>query len=124
MKKTLFFDFSGTLVRMRPPELLVDVNILENLSDKFELGIITGARKAETLNILNKLKIKDLFQIVITADDSRLRKPNPGLFPKIKIAAYIGDMRKDEFLAKNAKVPFFRINKKYNINQILKKILL
>lgn len=123
MKYVIFFDFSGTLVKMRPPKLLASFRLLQKLSNYFELGIVTGARKTETLNILNKLKIRDLFSSVITADDSRYRKPNPKLLPKLKIIAYVGDTKKDERLAKNAKITFFRVNYKYNVNSIIKKLI-
>jgi phosphoglycolate phosphatase-like HAD superfamily hydrolase len=119
----IFFDFAGTLVKMRPATLLAKRFLLEKLSKRFKLGIITGGKRTETQNILNKLKIQDIISLKITADDSKLRKPDGRLFPKMKIFAYIGDTKKDESLAKNGKVPFFRVNKKYNINQIIKKIL-
>lgn len=125
MKKTyIYFDFSGTLVKMRPTKLLADRTMLKKLSKKYKLGIITGAKRPETWNILNKLKITKLFNLLITASDSKLRKPNARLFPNKKIAAYIGDTKKDEVFAKNGRVPFFRVNKKYNINQVIKKLIL
>jgi len=122
-KNYIFFDFAGTLVKMRPATLLAKRFLLEKLSKRFKLGIITGGKRTETQNILNKLKIQDIISIKITADDSKLRKPDGRLFPKKKSFAYIGDTKKDEFFAKNGKVPFFRVNKKYNINKIIKKLL-
>lgn len=108
---------------MRPATLLVQKKLLKRLTQKYFLGIITGAQKPETINIVNKLKIENLFSILITADDSKLRKPDAKLFPNKNITAYIGDTKKDEVFAKNGKVTFFRVNKKYNINQILEKLL-
>ena len=122
-KQFIFFDFAGTLVRMRPARLSVKRSNLIKLREKYCLGIITGAGKSETMNILNKLKIYDLFSLIITKDDSNLRKPNAKLFPNSEIAFYIGDTKKDELLARNANVAFFRVNKKYNINDILQKII-
>ena len=122
--KFIFFDLSGTLVKMRPATLLVNLSLLKDLTKKYSLGIITGARRTETVNILNKLKIYKRFKIIITADDSRLKKPDPRLFPKFKISAYIGDAKKDVIFARNANITFFRINKKYNINQVIKKLVL
>lgn len=125
MLKTMyiFFDFSGTLVKMRPATPLINISLLKKLSERFKLGIITGAKRSETENVLKKLKIYNLFQIIITADDNKLRKPNPKLFPNLSIYAYIGDTIKDKLFAKNAGVTFFRVNKKYNINQIIGKLL-
>lgn len=119
----IFFDFSGTLVKMRPSKLLADKLLLKKLKGKYVLGIITGAKRTETINILTKLEIINLFEVVITADDSKFRKPNAKLFPKLTIFAYIGDGCKDYIFAKNADITFFRVNKKYNINQILEKLI-
>lgn len=108
---------------MRPATLLVENRLLNKISQKYILGIITGAKKPETWSILERLDIKELFDTVITADDLSLRKPNPDIFPKVNIVAYIGDQKKDEVFAKNGGVAFFRVNNKYNINQIIKKLI-
>ncbi len=121
-KEYIFFDFSGTIAKMRPGKLLVNVSLLKELSEKYCLGIVTGGRKSEVNNILKKFGVAQIFTKVITADDTRFRKPNPKIISKLKINTYIGDSKKDEEFAKNLKVPFFRINKKYNINQVIRKI--
>jgi len=118
----IIFDFAGTLVLMRPPKLLASKTALYKLSSKYQLGIITGARRSETKNIIRKLKLVSLFKLIITADDSVYRKPNPKLFfiaPKV----YIGDTKKDELMAKLAKISFIKVNKNNNINQIIKSLL-
>jgi len=74
------FDFAGTLVKMRPATLLANKRLLNLLSKKFNLSIFTGAKKVETMNILDKLEIRTYFQSVITADDTAFRKPNPKYF--------------------------------------------
>ncbi|MDP3994674.1 MAG: HAD family hydrolase [bacterium] len=119
----ILFDFAGTLATMRPATLLVNKSLLKRLYKTYLLGIITGAGKTEVINILNKLEIFDLFSLVISADDSKYKKPNRKLVPKVNILAYIGDSKKDETFAQNAKLAFFRVNKKYNINAILKELL-
>lgn len=121
--KYIFFDFTGTLVKMRPAKLLADKLLLKKLTGKYRLGIITGAKRTETINILKKLDILKIFQVVITASDNVVRKPDPRLFPSLPIYGYIGDAKKDSVFAKNAGITFFRINKKYNINQIIKNLL-
>lgn len=118
----IFFDFAGTLVKMRPATLLVEKKQLDRLSKYFLLGIITGARKAETLNILQKLNIKDIFTTIVASDDTIYKKPDKRVFPRVNIKFYIGDTKKDELLAKNAKVTFFRINNKYNINNVINNL--
>ncbi len=118
----IIFDFAGTLVLMRPPKLLADKTTLYKLSSQYQLGIITGAGRSETENIIRKLKLVSLFKMVITANDSVYRKPNPKLFfitPKI----YIGDTKKDESMAKSANIPFIRVNRNNSINQIIKSLL-
>ena len=118
----IFFDFAGTLVKMRPATLLVDKKQLDRLSKYFLLGIITGARKAETLNILQKLNIKDIFTTIVASDDTIYKKPDKRGFPRVNIKFYIGDTKKDELVAKNAKVTFFRINNKQNINNVINNL--
>lgn len=119
----VFFDFAGTLVKMRPATLLARKGLLKNLANIYRLGIITGARKNEVLNILRKTQVEQYFSMVITSDNSQYKKPDLRLFPKVKIAAYIGDTKKDEILAINAKVAFFEVNNKYNVNSIIKKLI-
>ena len=119
MSNILLFDFSGTLVNMRPPTLLIKRDVLERLSQKFKFGIITGGPRSETTNILKKLNIYSLFdpQLIITKDDTFLRKPDPLLITSFlkkvdsKKAIYIGDRSKDLKLAKAAKIPFIYVGK-------------
>ncbi|MBL7036312.1 HAD family hydrolase [Candidatus Microgenomates bacterium] len=122
LKKYIIFDFAGTIVKMRPAKLLVKKELLLKISTKYNLGIITGAKKTETMNILSKLGINKLFSTIITSEDSILKKPNPKLFPILPIIAYVGDTKKDFYFAKNAGITFFRVNKCCNINQILERM--
>lgn len=111
-RNTIVFDFSGTLVKMRPPVLLVKKGVLENLAKRYQLGIVTGARRTETLNILTKLNIKKMFSAIISKDDTKFRKPDPKLLMIVekklaaKVTAYIGDSKNDRVMAKAKKVPF------------------
>lgn len=126
-QKIILFDFSGTIVNMRPAKLLVNKNLLAKMAINCILGIVTGARRTETLNILKKLKVSKFFEIIITKDDSKFSKPDTRTINKIKniykVKIYIGDTKKDECFAKNINVSFFRVNKRYNINKILKDII-
>lgn len=121
--KYIFFDFSGTVVKMRPAKLMASRSLLNLLSRQYLLGIITGAKRSETYNILKKINIINKFKIIITKDDSEFCKPNPQLFPKVLIKAYIGDSKKDQQLAINAKLPFFRVNKKCKINKVIRELI-
>jgi phosphoglycolate phosphatase-like HAD superfamily hydrolase len=123
-KITILFDLSGTLVKMRPAKLLINRNLLKSLFLKASLGIITGAKKTETLNILSKLNIAQFFDYLITKDDSRYKKPNKKLIENVsrrlrsKRIIYIGDAKSDYLLAKNSNVKFFYVGKrKYGIYQ-------
>lgn len=86
------------------------------------LGIVTGAKRAETINILGKLGIKKLFSTIITKDDTLYKKPDPRVLPNVKIKAYIGDGKKDELLAFAKSVPFYRVTKKCKITSIISKL--
>lgn len=114
-KLAIIFDFSGTLVKMRPASLLIRKQFLKNASKKYKLGIITGAKRTETINITTKLGLLKLFPAIITKDDTRLRKPNPKLLEMIerklsaKIAVYVGDSKKDKLMAEAKGVPFIMV---------------
>lgn len=130
--KSIIFDLSGTLVKMRPPRLLIDSPFLKKIAKMSRLGIITGAKRSETLNVLRKLKILNYFNWIITKDDSSFRKPDKRLFKKIKYKIpigriiYVGDTKKDYLLAKNAGIRFCYVGKrKYGIyqNKYINKII-
>lgn len=132
MKRHLIiFDFAGTLATMRPATLLIPKDLLMRLARKYKLGIITGGKRAEVKNIINKLKISQYFgdNLIITKDDTVLRKPDARLLQLImkrsgvKRAIYIGDSIKDYTMAKNAQVPFLRITRDQSIEQIASILL-
>jgi phosphoglycolate phosphatase-like HAD superfamily hydrolase len=114
-KLIVLFDFAGTLVNMRPARLLVEPMVLQQLSEKFRLVIATGASRSETINILNKLQISKLFDLIITASDTKYQKPETGLITNFiksdQIAAYFGDSLKDYQLAQALNIPFYYIGK-------------
>lgn len=136
MRDIIIFDFSGTLVKMRPAKLLLQRKLLLKLNNKYKLAIVTGAKGKETINILNKLKIKDNFSIIVTKDDSNFRKPNQKLFLLIKNkivfnkAWYVGDKLKDYEFATNSGIEFLFVGKKKvgvkqdkNINKLLEYLI-
>ena len=134
MKTALIFDLSGTLVQMRPAKLLLNKSSIATAVRYFDLGIVTGAKKTETMNILKKLKIDRYFKFIITADTSNYRKPDSKLLFLIdgnyERISYIGDTKKDYQLAKNANIDFYYVGKKKwgiyqntNINRIFSYII-
>ena len=135
MKNLLIFDLSGTLVKMRPASLLVERQLLTTLKGKFKLAIVTGAKRKETENILKKLNISSLFELIITKDDSAYKKPDNRIYKLLKKqiqfdqAIYIGDTKKDYLFAKNSNIPFYYVGtsklgekQDKSINKLLKYI--
>lgn len=122
----IIFDFAGTLVRMRPATLLIPKSLLRRIAQKYKLGIITGGKRAEVRNIIKKLKINQYFRdnLIITKDDTLLRKPDPRLLQLImkrsgnKKVVYIGDRITDYIMARDAQVPFFQVTRDKSIEQI------
>lgn len=118
MKNLIIFDFLGTLASMRPPKLLINKSVLEANKRQSYLAIISGGPKTEINNILIKLGINDLFDLVITKDDTNLRKPNPKLIELVrekflvKKTIYVGDTLKDFKMASNANISFIFIGKR------------
>ena len=126
IKKCIIFDFAGTLVKMRPATLLIPLDMLQQLSRKYQLGIITGGGRAEVWNIIKRLGICAYFprKMVITKDDTNLRKPNARLLAfamsqfGVTSAVYVGDSTKDQQMAKATHMLFYRIGNKESIGQI------
>lgn len=54
------------------------LKLLKEISkSKIKLALVTSSEKIVTYNILDKLKIRDLFDCIITKDDTDKNKPNP-----------------------------------------------
>lgn len=111
---SIIFDFSDTLVKMRPARLLICRSLLVKLGIWYKLGIITGGRKVEVFNIIRKLNLGKLFfePNIITKSDTPWAKPNYRLLKEMerrinsKLLLYIGDSKNDSIMAKNANIPF------------------
>ena len=90
--------------------LLIDKNLLKNLSQKYVLAVFTGRSKKEADYVLRVNGIKKYFSKTIAMEDVSKRKPNPeGLLKiangyKTKDAYYFGDMIDDMQAAKAAKI--------------------
>lgn len=116
----IIFDFAGTLVEMRPPQLLVRRGLLRRLSRRYQLAILTGGNRKEVINILKKLTIKNYFDeaFIVTKSDTGLRKPDPRLLKsllslgKTNKAVYIGDKIKDYRMAAALGVKFIYVGKR------------
>ncbi len=90
--------------------LLIDRNLLKNLSKKYVLAVFTGRNKKEADYVLKVNGIKKYFSKTIAMEDISKGKPDPeGLLKiangcKTKDAYYFGDMIDDMQAAKAAKM--------------------
>ena len=99
--------------------LIPDPHIVFNLSHNCHLAIVTGRPRDEAIYPLEKFRIYEVFECIITEDDiqeaggTHLRKPDPfsilkciECFPSISSGDiyYIGDMPDDMIAAKRAGV--------------------
>ncbi|NTV22817.1 MAG: histidinol-phosphate transaminase [Nanoarchaeota archaeon] len=92
-------------------KLIIDIEILERLSNRFRLGIVTGRPKRDADYTIDKFCLRRFFSTIITLDDVREGKPDPeGILIakkalKGKNAIYIGDTVDDINAAKSAGIP-------------------
>lgn len=101
-------DGKGGLIENE--ELLIDKNLLENLSEKHCLAVFTGRPKKEAEYSLEYFGIRKYFSAIITMDDldASEQKPKPkGLFKIItrlqgKKVYYLGDTPDDMMCASSA----------------------
>jgi HAD superfamily phosphatase len=88
--------------------LIVKKTILEGLSKRYKLGIITGRPKRDADYTIDKLGLRKFFPVMITLDDVESGKPDPeGILKAMKIlgakkAAYFGDTVDDIIAAMGA----------------------
>ncbi len=108
--------------------------VLESLSRKHRLGVVTNRRRAGVDTILKNFDLEKYFEVLIRKEDVVNPKPHPEpllmALEKLKIkpedAVYIGDNEVDVQTAKAAavKVIIFSENKieeaDYNINSLIK----
>ncbi len=70
------------------------LDILKNLKqNKAKIALATGSYQRETLMLLDKFNIKDLFDAIITSDNVRKPKPNPDIYEQA-LEAIGGDLNK------------------------------
>ncbi len=92
--------------------------LLKQLSEKYDLAVLTNFNKAETYPILKKFGILDYFKLILTLEDVKDPKPNPqgiqkaihGLNYSPENVLYIGDSVTDIITAKAAHVPSIAIH--------------
>ncbi len=104
-------------------------NILVNLKKSgFKLALATSSSKWRADKILNILKIKDYFKVMITAEDVEKGKPNPEMFLKAteklnvksEECVVIEDVVNGIQAAKNAKIKVIALLTKFHSREELK----
>ncbi|MDO8741413.1 MAG: histidinol-phosphate transaminase [Candidatus Woesearchaeota archaeon] len=114
-------DFDGLV---KNEKWLLKRKILEKLSKKYELAIVTGRPKKEAEYALIRNNVKSFFSVVMALEDVSKDKPNPEGIIKamnalsVSRAIYFGDTKNDKLAASNAKIGFEFVNK--NINKIVR----
>jgi HAD superfamily hydrolase (TIGR01548 family) len=94
---------------------LLPLSIIRRLRKKAELAIFTGRVHREMDFTLDRVKVRKLFDRIVTADDVERGKPAPDGLLKIlngrdpQVALYIGDNVDDALAAQSAGVPFVGI---------------
>lgn len=69
---------SGTILPLHPGV----EKLLQELSQDFRIGLVTGSQRSEMEPILTKGDIKKFFEVIITADDVFHPKPDPEGYAK------------------------------------------
>ncbi|MEK6947327.1 MAG: histidinol-phosphate transaminase [Nanoarchaeota archaeon] len=110
-KKIIIKKFQYYYFKLKNNEKwLLDKKILEILSQRYNLAILTGRPRKEAIYVLKKNKVIDYFKVVIAMEDISKQKPNPeGLlkvlnkFPNSG-AYYFGDTIDDMKTAVSANI--------------------
>lgn len=86
-------------------------SVLENLAEKFQLGLVSNGSLEVQFQKLNTLNIKNIFDCIVLSEEVGIRKPDPRIFLKAayslarkpKECLHIGDSYDADILgAKNA----------------------
>ncbi len=106
----LYFGVEGKGGFIENEKWLLSKNILEKLHAKHALGIVTGRPREETLYVLRKFQVENLFDVIVVMEDYPSEKAKPDPYPirlaleKLcrKAAVYVGDSVDDIAAAKSA----------------------
>ena len=109
---------------------ILNKKILQELSDKYSLAILTGRPRKEVLYVLRKNKVKKYFSEIIAMQNVSKQKPNPeGILKILKQsqkteAFYFGDTIDDMKAAISAKITAIGILPPRSKSPRLKKLLI
>ena len=59
------------------------LDLINSLSKRYILSIGSGARREEILRILKKENLMEIFQVIISSDETNYPKPNPETYIKV-----------------------------------------
>ncbi len=77
IKKTLYKNY---LAYARPNTLLIE--LLTLCSKSCKIALVTTASKNNTFDLLNQFKLVNLFDLILTGDEVKKRKPDPECYLK------------------------------------------
>lgn len=93
------------------------IPVLEKLSSKFSLGILTATTRNVVSMQMERLKLTPFFKTVQTADDTDVHKPDPKVFVPVQKKygdenlLYVGDSHNDQVAALGAQMNFIGIHR-------------
>ena len=105
-----------------------NLEALQILKDKgVKLGIFTGFNRSEAFELLESLKIKDFFSVIVTLDDVKSVRPDPiGVLKALELlkakneeCLYVGDTVVDIQMARNANLKCVCVKSGVQANQLL-----
>ena len=92
--------------------------LLEELRPHFRYALATNAYKDSAMQILKHLDLEKYFDLIVCGDEVKHPKPAPDMIEKIvdhfgskkNEIVLVGDGKTDEEAAKNAGIPFIKVN--------------
>ncbi|VVB75517.1 Pyrophosphatase PpaX [uncultured archaeon] len=115
-------DFDGLIANEK---WVLKMSLLEKLSQKYVLGIVTGRPRIEAQYALDANNASKYFSVLIAMEDVKKDKPNPEGIIKamaalgVKETIYFGDTKSDEVAAQKAGAKFELV--KNNTNEVVGK---
>lgn len=115
--KTIIFDLDGTLVRLQPQLVLIaDVYQLTSLRKSYAFALVSGGKKREVLDALDKTGLRFLFEdaLIVTFEDTNQEKASGEPFREIQQRlqgnmVMIGDSESDALGTKVAELSFVKV---------------
>ncbi len=129
----LYWGIQGKRGFIENEKWLLHKETLDVLHKKYDLGIVTGRPREETLYVLRKFQVEKMFDVIVAMEDYPSEKSKPDPYPinlaleklGIKEAVYIGDSVDDIVAAKRAGIKAIGcIPPGANASQLKEKLLM